>query len=453
VVARERAPGDRRLVAYVVRREPPGPTPAELRQHLRQTLPDYMVPSAFVFLEALPVSPNGKVDRSALPEPDSTPGDPGSLRIAPRNATELQLQKIWEEVLQLRPIGVTDSFFELGGHSLLAVRLAAQIEKRLHQRLPVATLFQSPTVRQLAELLGDTEAAVMPASTSIVEIQPRGSRPPLFLVHGVGGGMFWGYTNLARHLGPHQPVYAFKSRGLDGRPEFDSIEAMAAAYVADLRAFQPHGPYHVGGYCFGGNVAFEMARQLRAQGERLALLALMNCAPPNSSYTRIRWNVRFVGQLLRNLGRWVADFIHWDARKQREFLGWQLRTLRRKAGRVLASSAGAAPPVHLEEVVDLSAYSELQRQLWATHLQALFQYQPRPFDGHVTLYRSRTHPLLCSFDPQCGWGELAREGVTVRVVPGAHESILEEPHVRGVAGELENSLQALQRAAHETPPS
>src|SRR5206468_10373945 len=121
-------------------------------------------------------------------------------------------------------------------------------------------------------------------------IQSKGSRPPLFLVHGAGGGMFWGYVNLARHLGAEQPIYGFKSRGLDGREEFERIEDMAAQYIADLRALQPVGPYFLGGYCFGGNVAYEMARQLRRQGEEIGLLALMNCAPPNSRYFQVRFS-------------------------------------------------------------------------------------------------------------------------------------------------------------------
>src|SRR3954469_25088298 len=123
-------------------------------------------------------------------------------------------------------------------------------------------------------------------NSSIVEIQPQGSRPPLFLVHGVGGGMFWGYSNLARHLGNDQPIYAFKSRGLEGLPEWATIEEMAANYITDLRAHQPRGPYLLGGYCFGGVVAYEMARQLEGQGEKVTLLALINCSPPNTDYDR-----------------------------------------------------------------------------------------------------------------------------------------------------------------------
>src|SRR6201999_674837 len=187
----------------------------------------------------------------------------------PRDAVELKLTEIWENVLDVHPVGIEDKFFDLGGHSLLAVKLIAQIEKVFGRRLRVATVFQAPTV--IREEIQEGSAL---AGTSLVEIQSQGTRPPLFLVHGAGGGMFWGYVNLSRHLGSDQPVYGLKSRGLDGREELGSIEEMAAQYVKDIRALQPHGPYHIGGYCFGGNVAWEMARQLEAEGEEVALLAL-----------------------------------------------------------------------------------------------------------------------------------------------------------------------------------
>src|SRR5262249_20763426 len=151
---------------------------------------------------------------------------------------------LWEKTLETPMIGLHDNFFDLGGHSLLAVRLVAHIESQLGKRLPVSAIFQAPTVAQLAALMQGGESK----PTSLVAIQPQGSRSPFFLGHGVGGGMFWGYPNLSHRLGADQPVYAFKSRGMDGLPEFDSIEEMAAHYVSDLKEFQPAGPYHLGGY-------------------------------------------------------------------------------------------------------------------------------------------------------------------------------------------------------------
>jgi thioesterase domain-containing protein/acyl carrier protein len=412
--------------------------PDELRRFLHEKLPDYMVPSAFVFLDALPLTANGKVDRRSLPAPDQSPPGLGKNFVAPRDPVEGQLKGIWEEVLGIQPIGVEDNFFSLGGHSLLAVRLIARIEKTFGKQVPVSAIFQSPTIAQLARTLCAGERSA--GGSAVVAIQPQGTRPPLWLVHGVGGGMFWGYTNLSRYLGTEQPVYALKSRVLEGGDEFDRIEDMAAAYVKELRAFQPHGPYFLGGYCFGGDVAYEMARLLEAQGQRVALLALMNCAPPNSSYARIRWTPAFMVRFLANFCSWAAVFAQWTSRQRRDFFRWKTRSLRTKMTRLFARILGRPAEVAMEELVDLSAYPPEQRRVWEIHIRALLDYHPQRYAGHVALFRSRGHPLVCSFDPQYGWGELATGGVTVKIVPGAHESILEEPHVRVVAKELQKLL-------------
>jgi thioesterase domain-containing protein len=291
----------------------------------------------------------------------------------------------------------------------------------------------------------------MGASSSIVEIQPKGSKPPLFLVHGAGGGMLWGYTNLSRHLGADQPVFAFNSRGLNGQDEFTSIEEMAAQYVADLRAFQPREPYFLGGYCFGGDIAYEMARQLEAQGEKVALLALMNCAPPNSSYARTRWTPLFALRFLRNLCQIAADALQGTRKQKLVFFRWATRSLQKKINRFFRWRRAGGPESDIEKlIVDAEEALELPpdaRPLWNTHLHALIAYHPKPYQGKVALFRSRSHPPLCSFDPQCGWGELAAGGVRVTVVPGSHENILDEPHVQAVAEAIKKKLHEIQDAS------
>lgn len=422
---------------------PQTPTAADgLRPFLQSRLPDYMVPSAFVTLDALPLSPNGKVDRRALPAPDGARPEFQKTHIAPRDHTERELAKVWEEVLGVRPVGVGDKFFDLGGHSLLAVQLVTRIENRLGKRLPVAAVFHRPTIGQMAPLLREGGTVSAAAESSIVEIQAGGARAPMFFVHGVGGGMFWGYANLARHLGSDQPVFAFKSRGLDGREELGTIEAMAAQYVAELRAFRPQGPYLLGGYCFGGDVAYEMALQLREQGVEAALLALMNCAPPNSSYTQPRLTPAWLAKFLRNLGGTVLSFLRWSRAHRREFVRWRWRSLKAALGRRLSRAGAQAAMPRADELVDLSACPDDQRALWDAHIRALARYRPRPFTGRVTLFRSRIHPLFCSFDERYGWGELAGD-VSVRIVPGEHESILEEPNVASLAAQLRHCLDEL----------
>jgi amino acid adenylation domain-containing protein/FkbH-like protein len=436
-----------RLVAYYVcsgKRVPPF---EELARFLKERLPEHMVPAAFMPLEALPLTANGKVDRKALPEPGTNRPLVEGLA-TPRDAVELKLTEIWESVLDVHPIGIEDKFFDLGGHSLLAVKLIAQIEKVFGRRLRVATVFQSPTIEQLAAVIREEiqEGSAL-AGTSLVEIQSRGTRPPLFLVHGAGGGMFWGYVNLSRHLGTDQPVYGLKSRGLDGGEELGSIEQMAAQYVADIRALQPHGPYHLGGYCFGGNVALEMARQLREQGESVAMLALLNCSPPNSKYEKISWTPAWFARFGKNLVYWGDYFRHWTPAQRREFFRWKKEVFKQRLAGLFKRESRAPLKVDAGNLVDLASFPPDQRNLWRTHIGALLEYHPKPYPGRVHLFRSPGHPMLCSFEADYGWGALAG-GVDISIVPGVHEKILEEPCVRSLAKELKARLDELAAASN-----
>jgi amino acid adenylation domain-containing protein/FkbH-like protein len=451
VTMRKDENGCDRLLAYFVcsgKRVPPFD---ELLRFLKERLPDHMVPAAFVSLDALPLTPNGKVDRKSLPDPGKNRQLVEGLA-TPRDAVELKLTEIWQNVLDVRPIGIEDKFFDLGGHSLLAVKLIAQIEKVFGRRLRVATVFQAPTIEQLAAVIREEiqEGSAL-AGTSLVEIQSQGSRPPLFLVHGAGGGMFWGYVNLSRHLGTDQPVYGLKSRGLDGREELGSIEEMAAQYVADIRAFQPRGPYHLGGYCFGGNVALEMARQLHEQGEEVALLALLNCSPPNSDYERVSWTPAWFARFGRNLLYWADYFRHWTPAQRREFFRWKKEVFKQRLAGWSQRSSGKRLKVDAGNLVDLSSFPADQRKLWRTHIGALLDYHPRPYAGRVQLFRSPGHPMLCSFASDYGWGTLSK-GVDISIVPGVHEKILEEPCVRSLAKELKVRLDQLSAAESAKKP-
>ncbi|MEW5931155.1 MAG: AMP-binding protein, partial [Gemmatimonadota bacterium] len=279
---REDAPGDRRLVAYVTA-APGEVSPAELRAFVGGRLPEYMVPSAVVVLDSFPLLPNGKLDRGALPAPEGAGGGAAG-DVAPRDALELAVARAWAEVLGVAAVGVRDSFFELGGHSLLGVRLMGRIEELTGRRLPLATLFAAHTVEALASALRG-EAAVAVAGP-LVPIQPHGAARPVFFVHAAGGNVV-GYAELARRLGPGQPFYGLQSRGLDGdEPPHERIEAMAADYLAEIRAVQPAGPYRLGGWSMGAVVAFEMARQLQAAGDAVELLALVDPSTPEEGAGR-----------------------------------------------------------------------------------------------------------------------------------------------------------------------
>ena len=239
-----------------------------------------MVPSIFMLLDSLPTMPNGKVDRGALPKPDQR--DPKWERnLLRREMTwNSSSTSLWEEVLSIRPIGVTDNFFELGGHSLLAVRLFALIDKRLGKKLPLAALFRGATVEGLANIVRQNCSPEAPSS--LVPIQPRGNKRPLFLVHPAGGHVF-PFVGLAQCLGPDQPCYGLQARGVDKSQEpHTRIEDMAACYIEAIRSVQSEGPYLLGGWSMGGEIAFEMAQQLHAQGQHVALLALLDARIPSA---------------------------------------------------------------------------------------------------------------------------------------------------------------------------
>ncbi|PWU16006.1 MAG: hypothetical protein C5B50_14295, partial [Verrucomicrobia bacterium] len=368
------------------------PTLRELREYLAGRLPEYMVPSLFVPLEALPLNSNGKIDRKALPEPDPTRPELNRKYSAPRDEIERKLIEIWENILEVKPIGIEDNFFYLGGHSLLAIKLIGKIEKAFERKLRLSAIFQAPTIGRLSAFLRDEKLEAI-AAQSLVQIQPRGEKPPLFLVHGAGGGMFWGYSNLVKHLGAGQPVFGFQSRGLDDGVEHESIAKMAAQYIAELRIVQPHGPYYLGGYCFGGNVAYEMACQLQAQGQSVALVALMNCAPPNSDYTRVHLSPSWLLRFVWNLGSFTRSFLHWSEVEQWNFFRWKWTVLKRRLSlRRMVARAGAGAEtgpglvsgnakMSVDDLVDLSSFSPEQRSLWEAHIRALLGFYPQQYSG------------------------------------------------------------------------
>ena len=406
-----------------------------------------------VVVAELPLLANGKVDRAMLPAPESMPAAPDTGFCAPRDPTETRLAAIWKRVLGVPQVGVHDNFFELGGHSLAGVRLFARIEMEFGRKMPLATLFLAPTIGQLARRLREGEPSA--DRTSLVVLQSKGTRPPVFFVHGAGGGNLWTYTNLVPHLGPDQPVYAFESIAMRGGEEFTRLEDMAAHYVRELRAVQPHGPYFLGGYCFGGNVAFEMARQLASQGEAIALLALLDSAPVDGLYRLIPWwRPVFLFRFVVNTAYWLQDFLAQPPAERRRFVQRKSRTLWRKFTRWLQRPPARPEPadIDLDDVIDVALFPEIEIQLWKVHLRALWSYRSGPYPGRVTLFRTRGQPFLCSFDPQFGWGGLAAGGVEVVNVPGAHEKIFMEPHVRTLSAKLRHCLGQAQALGSNPPP-
>ena len=287
VVVRNDSTDSQRLVAYVVLNFEQMLTISELRGFLESKLPNYMMPAAFVTLEALPLTPNGKVDRRALPAPSQS----RDLErfVAPRNQLELQLVQIWSQILKLDEVGVKDNFFDIGGHSLLVPYLLAQIQQQFGKSLPLVTLFQHPTIEELAELV--QKEVHVSIWSPLVALQPNGSNPPLFCIPGAGGNPFY-LHNLARCLGSDQPFYSFQTNHLDRElVPITQVEDIAGQYIQALQAVQPQGPYFLAGHSFGGKVVYEMAQQLRHQGQIIALVAILDTTAPNTQQQQNEWDV------------------------------------------------------------------------------------------------------------------------------------------------------------------
>ena len=436
-VAREDRPGDARLVAYYVSAGDAIPS-SELRALARGALPPYMIPSAFVRLDAFPLTPNGKIDRKALPAPARDRPQERAY-IGPRTPLERSLVDIWEEVLDIHPIGVRDDFFSLGATSIVAAQLFARIEQTLGEQLPLAPIFRAPTIEQLAELIEQGEPDQ--DWTSLVPIQPYGSEPPFFCVHG-GAGTVLHLQPLARALGPEQPFYGLQARGLYGhQAPLTTVEAMAAHYLRELRDVQAKGPYYLGGYCFGGIVAFEMAQQLLAGGEDVALLAMFNSPSPSyigrygaaGQHRQKRPQVRLTrARRVQRLASEPWRVLTWAA--------WLWADVRRKLYRArLEREIGKARPV-----------KEGQRD-WLFLLISLYAevaYEPRPLPEPIVQF----HGAGLYAEPTLGWGQLA-ENVVSYEVPGVHpdnREAMKEPHVSFVAEKLDQHLDSAR--ARFSPP-
>ncbi|MBZ5723309.1 MAG: amino acid adenylation domain-containing protein [Acidobacteriia bacterium] len=430
VVAREDTPGDKRLVAYVVPDTERAVTPGGLRSHARKQLPDYMAPSAFVQLATLPLTPNGKVDRKALPAPKLSDFEIDPNYVAPRDATERRLVELWEEVLGIRPVGVTTSFFDLGGRSILAARLFMKITRAFGKDLPLATLFQAPTVEQLAQELRPQSRA---AYSTLVAVQPNGPRPAFFCVHGGAGSTLF-LHRLARAMGSDQPFYGLEPEGLDGkRFQRTTVEQMAAHYLSEIRKVQPRGPYFIGGYCFGGIVAFEMAQQLRSSGEHAAVVAMFSAPLRFHRAVRLKPEPQPATAPDSNPANQRGVRL---SRSPLRALRWRMRSLARTVrSRLHMMTCRTFLELGLKLPQSL-------RTMYVVRMinQAEQNYAPRQYPGTLALFRGRG---LYEHDPHMGWDGLAANLETYEIGDGGLRSrrdIMNEPLVGLLAGRLTECL-------------
>ena len=414
-----------RLVAYVVQDQASQPTSSELRYYLQDKLPDYMLPSVYVWLQALPLTANGKINRQALPAPDIISSYRPETYIGSRTLLELQLTQIWEDILEVWPVGVKDNFFDLGGESMLAVRLMAQIHKRFGQELPLAALFhQAATIEHLATLLAQSDIRV--ASSPLVEIQRAGSKPPFFCIHPVGGNVLC-YVPLARHLRPDQPFYGLQHPGLYAEGHVStSVERLAAQYIDAIRTIQPAGPYRLGGWSLGGLIAFEMARQLVDDGQAVDLVALLDTWPLSTN-RQPDWNneTGFFISFARHLGLTETDLSPTYMRQlepdaQRRYILQQAQ-----AANLLTADVDVARLQHYFRI-------------FLSNLRAGYEYLPQPYPGHVTLFQASERASTTPQYLRRGWDDVVTGGVEHYTTPGNHYTMLQEPHVTILAQRLES---------------
>lgn len=388
-----------------------------LRVFLKERLPEYMMPASFVILDVLPLTPNGKINRRALPDPEAHPDDLHAAYLPPRNMTELQLVQIWESVLNGRRLGVKDNFFEIGGHSLLAARLVSQVQQKMNVQLPLSALFQGPTIAEMAALIRQQSADA--AQGPVIAIQPEGYKRPVFCVHPAGGNVLC-YYEMAQHMGKggrgmhDRPFYGIEAVGLGGHERMpDQMEALAARYIAAMREVQPHGPYLLGGWCSGGLVAHAMAQQLRARGEQVNLLALLDTSseqeemPADIDTQALNNEVSFFVATLKGAGHdvSVADVAHLDPSAQLAYLLQQAKAL------------DAVPP---DVTLD---YMRTYLHVYEANMRAECSYQIRPYDGPAILFRAADHPPAEPED--LGWGTRMTGPFRVVTVPGNHNSMIE----------------------------
>jgi amino acid adenylation domain-containing protein len=421
-IVREDAQGDQRLVCYVVPERGAALRASALRAAFKDKLPDYMIP-AVVVLEALPLTENGKINLAGLP----APAEERSVTGEPRNEVERQLLGIWEKVLRLNEIGVTDNFFDLGGHSLLAMRLLAEIERAFGQRLPVATVFRAQTVEQMADVLSQRSPG---PPSSVVTLQPHGLRPALFVVPGADGNAL-AYADFARFLGSEQPVHLLQPAGLDGdRKPLERVEAIAEHFIAEIRKVQPRGPYRLVGFCVGGIVAFEIAQQLIASGEEPPLLALVETWHPKSVPV-VRGapaSLRPLIFLVRGLARHLRVMV---SRRPRE----AFRHLR-------ANCAIVKEMLLRRDIYRGDRYKRYRDLVWEASYRAGSRYIPAAYAGRVVLFLAGGLKVEADLDTRLFWLELARGGCeVVRTSAGGFGEFLKKPHAKDLADNLAARLR------------
>jgi amino acid adenylation domain-containing protein len=411
------------LVAYVVCPEWSAEFPTRLREFAAGWLPKHMIPARFVPLATVPLTPNGKVAWQALPDPDDFRPLPAHTYEPPRNEAETILANLWEELLDVHPIGVDDDFFALGGDSLAAAVMFAELPHLFGVTLPLGDLIHASTIAELAGKLHSQPAAVPPEL--LVPLSTDGSLPPLFLIHGLYGNVLC-FRELAQTLAPDQAVYALQAVGLTGHePPCDRVEGLAERYLDEIIKCCPQGPVILGGYSFGGMVAWEIASRLQTSGREVTLVALIEAVPaalhvavaPFLYSTSIR--VQHSSEHFKER-RLALDFFVSSESESLNPSAWALRPV--SADRQFAAVAQAA-------------------------LVATRRYVAPRLQARVVLFRG-DHPSPLEYEPRYGWGSLVDGPYAVHDVPGDHVTILSPPGVTQLGVALRSEIGEALRQVH-----
>lgn len=451
VVAKGKSPDDRFLAAFIIASE--ALSVKDVKTFMRSRVPEYMVPSAYQFLDAFPLTPNGKLDRLALQDLPASFVSESDIPASelPRNPTEQKLAEMWKVLLKGKAVGIYDDFFDIGGDSFSAVRLFGWIEGEFGIRLPITILFREKSIAQLANLIdqgGDATANWDP----LVPIHTRGARPPFFGVHGQEGGvLFW--KTLMGFWPEAQPFYALQAQGVDGiKPSLTSIEDMAALYISEIRKVQPRGPYYLGGYSMGGEIALEMSQQLHHQGERVELLVMFDTRSPGR---RLKLPAHGVSAASASLSEsqtkanpykdWLQK-IQWHLRRlsvlnPREILSYIKRDLFYRIERVWVYALVSVFRVFEKRLPDNLLLDYLRK----SHTQALNSYFPQWYSGQITLFRASETLSAEPEDALLGWKSLAGGGFEVFHFNATH-NLLGPEFSKEVAAQLIACLDRAQKS-------
>jgi len=408
------------LTAYFVFKKGEGLPSRKIRDFLKKYLPDHMIPNSFISIDSMPLTPNGKINRNALPACDFASPLTDEEYIAPKNPLESKMAKIWGRLLDIHSVGIKDNFFDLGGDSLLAARLIIEIEKMFNLRLPLTTILDKPTIEQLVSCFDRKGSS--PSWSSLAPIKPSGYRNPLFLVHPISGNVLC-YRNLSKYLDPEQPLYALQALGFkkDQSPLY-KIEDMAAHYISDIQKIQPEGPYRIGGACMGGMVAFEMACQLREKKQDVTLLAMIDSPNP----------LRFIEPHGISRGKTNRpSFVHHLKKAIKHAMKGDLNNAYAKGKKMLDGTPFELPKSGFERVR-------------AANAKARARYFGRVYPGPITFFWLTINPngLKTRWNPNFGWIHLAEKGIRIITLPLRHQkNYLREPYIRLIATELNKCLQ------------